>query len=389
MSRGFGTTFGVSTTDKILTQYTSNIGDTSFLRSYHAWAYQRSAGGGNLGRLWSKRTVSGTEVDSCYWAPTGASGSGSFNINYQIQRIGNSAWECTTPALNNWYSFVVTYDGSSTLNVPKMYLNGISQTVTQTAGPSGSIVPNADPFVIGNRASDNARIWDGMVAHFAIWNGVILSAADALNLANGANPMSIHQELLGTYLPLAGTANPELDLILGTSGTITGTKQGTSDPSNIQSYPPSSLNFNNYSSYFTPNNVFDWGFLPFGGIPPVPSALTGGHFIPKKHADDYRRELEKERRILQTRELEKLNSARSLRHQIEILINPPIIDVLSAAELPRETKEKRNTIITLENKLVDIEAELSFLKQEAILLALKDRMVREQDDIEAILMALN
>ncbi len=83
-----------------------------------------------------------------------------------------------------------------------MFIDGSSVTVTRVgAGPTGSIVTNTDPYVIGNRGAGD-RNWDGQFAEFAIWDGVALNGQEAAALARGYSPLLIRAASLAEYLPL-------------------------------------------------------------------------------------------------------------------------------------------------------------------------------------------
>lgn len=134
----------------------------------------------------------------------------------------------TGPPLNTWSPLIVSYDGSSTANIPSIYIKGVAASVTTGTTPVGAFSSDTVNILIGNLAAGN-QTWDGLMAHFAIWN-TNLNAAEAMALSSGINPLLIRPENLVSYLPLDGINNPETDLILGNTTSITGTRLGTSEP---------------------------------------------------------------------------------------------------------------------------------------------------------------
>jgi hypothetical protein len=221
MSRCFGSTYGAGTSDSIKTNATFTP-STSAL-SIAGWFYINALGGSGAGAGYSfangSAAVFGTSTVSnavsFFAAWTGSSG-------------GNAIWHAPA-TFGQWNHICATYSGSSSSNKPTIYVNGISQTVTAQVPPSGSINFSSGAAYAGNSAAGNNNA-DGMIAHAAFWNGIILTASEAVALANGVNPLLIHPDSLTYYLPLDGVNSPEPDLIKGCSASLTGTRLGKSDP---------------------------------------------------------------------------------------------------------------------------------------------------------------
>ena len=138
---------------------------------------------------------------------------------------GDGTW--VTPAdsitLGNWANVVATYDGTSVNNDPKIYINGVSQLVTEKTTPSGSYPADSSlAFRIGNNATPGVRAFDGLLAEIACWNRV-LTDEEALGLSKGFSPLFFKRGLV-IYVPLSGNNNPEVNYSgLKRTGTITGT----------------------------------------------------------------------------------------------------------------------------------------------------------------------
>ena len=87
------------------------------------------------------------------------------------------AWTTTNHDINfnEWQHIAITYNGSSTSNNASIYVNGISVAVTEATTPSGSISDDTADLYIGNRSATD-RSFDGEMAHFALWQGVLSQA---------------------------------------------------------------------------------------------------------------------------------------------------------------------------------------------------------------------
>jgi hypothetical protein len=207
VARGFGSTKGAGTTDSIEIPFSSH----ATLRSYSFWSFRNGNGGGGFGGTMNKQ-VSGAEIERIffntpvYWYTrkwTGSAG-GQWFIN-------------PAPSAGAWHQNVITYNAGSIGNKPVWYVDGVSKTVTTQVSASGSVSSNSDNYVLGNRKTDNARVWDGMIAEFGIWDR-ILTAQDAVALAAGWSPLALRQGLKA-YVPLVGDTEDRLN----GATTVTGT----------------------------------------------------------------------------------------------------------------------------------------------------------------------
>ena len=182
--------------DKITTGFSSH----ATARTYHIKALTDGAGGGGRGRFFEKR-VAGAEVEIFYYNTTDANQP---YIEYDRVWSGTDGrWRTPTSSLtlDQWVDIILTYDGGATTNDPLIYLDGVSQTITQLVGdPTGSLDTNADAYVIGNRGNDDARDFNGKLAEFAIWDR-ILGAGEIAALAAGFSPLFIPNSLV-SYCPL-------------------------------------------------------------------------------------------------------------------------------------------------------------------------------------------
>ncbi len=225
MARGFGATLGNSTSDIITTTFTTAAPSK---RSYSSWHWLRSGATG-FPRFWQKDATT-TNIECLYCDQS--AGAFTLQFGWSGSAGGVAAWQFgTTSQTNLWNHILVTYDDSSSSNVPVAYVDGIFQSINVVTAPSGSPAPTSDALTIGNRAADSGRCWDGYLAEIAFWDGVLLTASEALALFQGANPTQIRRTALSFYEPLYGLGSPEPDLSGGAkNGTVTGTVKRPGPP---------------------------------------------------------------------------------------------------------------------------------------------------------------
>ena len=88
-----------------------------------------------------------------------------------------------------WYHVAVSYDKSSTTNVPVLYVNGVKVNVTKLTSPSVTPPSYAGTTYIGNRL-DLTRGWDGLIDDLRIYNR-LLTDAEVQSLAGMAVPPNL------------------------------------------------------------------------------------------------------------------------------------------------------------------------------------------------------
>lgn len=108
---------------------------------------------------------------------------------------GNAKWSIPKIPINTWTETTVTYDWGSTGNVPKIYQNGVNQTITQRVGPSGNKVNSNTSLRVGSNAGGSVALgaWSGNIAFIRIWNR-ILTAQEVKQIYT--NPFQIYQSTL-------------------------------------------------------------------------------------------------------------------------------------------------------------------------------------------------
>lgn len=228
MSRGFGTTFGTGANADLIIPRATFALKTKISISF--WMYMNGAGSSSSGLIYGFGA-----------SPAVLAGRLNGNITTFIVTVPWSTtrgqWHFTPKGTGRWQHIVLTYDGGSTANVPTVYNDGVAVSLSLDTSPTGSYGLTLNTQGIGN--SNNGADapgsvgWDGMIAHFALWNGALLDLGSVHALLNGACPLGIYPDTLATYLPLDGVNNPEPDLILGTSKLVTASRLGTSGPAVI------------------------------------------------------------------------------------------------------------------------------------------------------------
>lgn len=117
----------------------------------------------------------------------GPSAPGSFNVIqfYQYFDVSDGYWTCPlTVTAGLWYHVAIAYNKSSITNDPIMYVNGVSQTVTEVSTPAGTADSDAaDSLTLGDRPANPTR-FDGKMEDVRVCNR-ILTAREAAILAAG------------------------------------------------------------------------------------------------------------------------------------------------------------------------------------------------------------
>lgn len=268
MARGFSSTLGVSTTDKVA----SAAFTTPSAMSIAGWYLRNGLGGLNTGRLLNKEGVADAEF---VWrtSNTGAA------MRFTRQWTGNGIWEISDSeavASGKWIHYVLAYAGSATTDDPVIYINGrlASGSFSSKTAPTGSIVSGSGSLDIGNSAASN-REWDGLAGDQALWSGVLLTQAEARALYQGASPLDIRPQYLMEVISLRSGVPVSL---IRTQPITTGTKpRGDRLASNDNSrFPFASVSSaqNLTPSLFTNSNTFYAPTVSPGAVDLTPSLFT-------------------------------------------------------------------------------------------------------------------
>lgn len=155
-----------------------------------SWMYiykRNGAGGGNNGKVFHQGdlTTAGHNINEN-------------NTNQQltiIYSVGAGVFNWLTQTVGRQCVTVITYDGSATTNVPRVWVDGIEQTVATALGPSGTLNTVFDTNIfIGNNsnaAQVGTRTINGSVSEVRKWNR-ILTPQEAKALYT--NPWQIYRK---------------------------------------------------------------------------------------------------------------------------------------------------------------------------------------------------
>jgi hypothetical protein len=183
MARSFA---GGSSTDRAVSQLTTNNNQ----RTYSIWTYRTGDGGGNLGRIWHKGNT-GAGLDTSH---NNNATDNAYDYNRRFS-VSNGIWRYTRPSANAWHHICVVHDSSSDANDPIIYVDGVSQSLTEAQVPSGTVANNAEGYCVGNRNDNLTRAWDGHFAEFGVWNR-LLTPAEIAALAQGVSPAAFPHGLV-------------------------------------------------------------------------------------------------------------------------------------------------------------------------------------------------
>lgn len=131
--------------------------------------------------------------------------------------------------VNTWYHIAVTYDADLTTNDPIIYIDGVSQSLTEVSTPSGTRDTDASEVFLVGEDSVSAADFDGQLAYTHVYQGKILTGAEISQIL--FFPCSIADNLTAC-LPIHGVNSPEIDWSgSGNTGTVTGTTEVFLGPS--------------------------------------------------------------------------------------------------------------------------------------------------------------
>jgi hypothetical protein len=116
-----------------------------------AWIYPTSIGEGSEGRIGDK--ASGTTGQTGWSFATYTN-----NVLMFRKGFGTTRGYWTTPAgsiaLSGWNYVVVAYNQNNIANNPTIYINGVSQGITEVSAPAGAVQSDAaNTLVLGNRGT--------------------------------------------------------------------------------------------------------------------------------------------------------------------------------------------------------------------------------------------
>ena len=174
--------------------------DNITTKTISLWIYKTGA---NAARFWmNKGWVTGTGGGNGWqW---GFRGNGTTFDYRHSWSITNGSWQGTAQMVaNRWYHVALTYDASSTSNNPRMFINGVEDTVSILNTPSGTVGnDNANLLVIGAESNAGDNPFTGLIDDVRIYNRA-MSASEIRMLYRGN---ATRVGLVG-YWPLIGNTS--------------------------------------------------------------------------------------------------------------------------------------------------------------------------------------
>ena len=140
--------------------------------SYALWVYINSLD------TTSRRIM---DQDSTNLIMTESDASNGFRFN-RVASTTEGSWKAPQISTGQWVSVVITHDG--TLGQPKIYFDGVSQSITTVQTPVGSYTTASHNIQLGNYTLGN-RCIDGSLAEWAFFDGAELTQADATAHSKG------------------------------------------------------------------------------------------------------------------------------------------------------------------------------------------------------------
>lgn len=134
-------------------------------------------------------------------------------------------WEAPGITLGAWQSVAASYNHGATANDPKLYVNGLPQSVTETATPAGAAPGDTQILRAGNSVARD-HTFDGALAELAVWSKLLTD--DELLAVHLLGPLVIPTSLavywtLGSAIARDYSGN-------GRHGTISGGALEADDP---------------------------------------------------------------------------------------------------------------------------------------------------------------
>ena len=184
---GYGVTSGTNINDR--TSGPTIPASTAF-RSLVSYFLAVNAGGQNAGRIFNGAGETGLDAnnESMGWTISGGAGN---NIRYTA--TGNSVagqWYLPFSTFGIWASVGISQNRPALAN-PDGYVNGEVATISTASAVGAAYTARNFGLNIGNRSSDNARVWEGLLGPLYMFShpSAALTAEDHRVL--GKNPLAL------------------------------------------------------------------------------------------------------------------------------------------------------------------------------------------------------
>lgn len=172
--------------------------DNNTTPTISAWINPTSIGEGSAGRIYDK----GQQI-----LQLKATNRLAFSQTFST---GTGTWETADNAitLSSWQHVAVVYDNSSASNDPKLYINGQSVAVTETAAPSGTYSSDAASTAYIGNDSTGAYTFEGQIDEVKVYRGNLTQDDIRTDMNAGASlkvggDTTANQEGFGGAAPVA------------------------------------------------------------------------------------------------------------------------------------------------------------------------------------------
>ena len=171
--------------------------------SFECWFYARTSGQSNIGKF--------INVSARWLIDFGTIAAGSIRLTKFFDGGANGSWRITTVPtafFNTWHHLVITYNNDSVTNDPIIYLDNISQELTEVTTPIGTRVADTGSSIFGNIGSGGGA-FDGYLAQYRYYNRILTpTEVTGLYYQNNVPADAIIEEWLfseGSGTTVAGT----------------------------------------------------------------------------------------------------------------------------------------------------------------------------------------
>jgi hypothetical protein len=114
-------------------------------------------------------------------------------IRFQLEGLGSMYAETASIFSNNTnYHLAITYDGSKTVGGIKIYINGVSKTLTTVNSSYAGTINGGDSVVIGNHGNQTSNIgFKGILDELGIYKSHELSLTEVQTIYNNGNGLTL------------------------------------------------------------------------------------------------------------------------------------------------------------------------------------------------------
>lgn len=136
-----------------------------------SWIYLEDWGEGNLGRIVDKSN-STNAANGFSFLVSDSGDELRFSRGFSTSR---GRWDApdSSLSLNTWHHVAVTYDENSSSNDPRLFIDGVSVTVTESTSPSGTATTDTSLALNIGNYSDGSRTFDGLIDDVRLYDRIL------------------------------------------------------------------------------------------------------------------------------------------------------------------------------------------------------------------------